>query len=199
LFTTLRDALGFAVPIPTLPFAATRKSDVVADPLLFVEDAISKSGCREPKFPCTVSFAYAVEVPRARALAVLSKKNWVLSPAKAVPLANWIAPVPPTAEVEPPLTQVPFIEKHPPVISQPCVPVEVAVVLNLVAETPPPNVLVPCPAPTVIAEAKVEVAVPVAAILLKVPWLAERFAAKELVVVALVPVALTKVRFWKVD
>ena len=40
---------------------------------------------------------------------------------------------------------------------------EPLVALNAVADNPPPKVEVPCPAPTVIAAAKVEVAVPVTA------------------------------------
>jgi hypothetical protein len=43
----------------------------------------------------------------------LSKKKRVLSPAKAVPFANWIAPVPPTADVPAAEIHVPPTEKHP--------------------------------------------------------------------------------------
>ena len=99
--------------ITTLPSEFTRKTLVVADPLALVEDAISKSACWLPYAPCSVSFAYAVEVPIASALLVLSKKKRVLSPAKAVPFANWIAPVPPIAAEAPEVRHVPPIEKQP--------------------------------------------------------------------------------------
>ena len=64
----------------------------------------------------------------------------------------------------------------------------------VLAETPPANVLVPCPAPTVIAEARVVVAAPVTFRLV-----ASIFVLKKLVVVAEVPVAATKEKFWKMD
>jgi hypothetical protein len=74
-----------------------RKTLEVAEPDALVEEATSRRYCCDPYAPWSVSFANAVEVPSARLLVVLSKKKRVLSPAKAVPLANWIAPVPPTA------------------------------------------------------------------------------------------------------
>ena len=68
------------------------------------------------------------------------------------------------------------------------------------AETPAAKVDVPCPAPTVIAAAKVEVAeVEVAFITLNCPREANVLTANRLVVLALVPVAETKVKFWKMD
>ena len=68
------------------------------------------------------------------------------------------------------------------------------------AESPPAKVLVPCPAPTVMAAAKVEVAeVEVAFITLNCPREANVLTANRLVVLALVPVAETKVKFWKMD
>ena len=128
----------------------------------------------------------------------------VLSPAKAVPLANCTAPVPPTERVEPPVErQVPEIEKHPAVRLIPLAKVEVdvsEVALKMFAESPAAKVDVPCPAPTVIAAAKVEVAeVEVAFITLNCPREPKWFTANRLVVLALVPVAETKVKFWKMD
>ena len=80
--------------------------------------------------------------------------------------------------------------------------VPVSVLIDpVLAESPPANVLVPCPAPTVIAAAKVEVAeVEVALITLNWPREPKLLRAKkEPVEVALVPVAFTKVKFWKLD
>jgi len=106
-----------------------------------VVEAISKKGELLPYDFWSESSAKAEVVPMAMKFVALLKYSLVLSPANAVPLANWIAPVPPAAAVV--VTQEPLTEKQPPVISQPCVPVEVAVVLRRVAESPPPNVLVP--------------------------------------------------------
>ena len=80
------------------------------------------------------------------------------------------------------------------------VPVSV-LIEPVLAESPPANVLVPCPAPTVIAAAKVEVAVvEVATMTLNCPrepkWLTAKM---EPVEVLLVPVAFTKVKFWNDD
>ena len=130
-----------------------------------VVEAISKKGELLPYDFWSESSAKAEVVPMAMKFVAELKYSLVLSPAKAVPLANWIAPVPPAAAAAAEVIQEPFTEKQPPVISHPAVPVEVAVVLSRVAEMPPAKVLVPCPAPTVMADAKVEVAVPVAAIL----------------------------------
>ena len=80
-----------------------------------------------------------------------------------------------------------------------CVPVSV-LIEPVFADTPPANVLVPCPAPTVIAAANVEVAdVLVAFMTLNWPREPKWLTAKRLVVEALVPVALTKVKFCSDD
>ena len=47
----------------TRPFASTRNSDVVAEPMEFVDEAISKRGTTEPKVPWRASLAHGVEVP----------------------------------------------------------------------------------------------------------------------------------------
>ena len=78
------------------------------------------------------------------------------------------------------------------------VPVSV-LIAPVLAETPPANVLVPCPAPTVMAAAKVEVALPVTASEPRDALVATSVVLKRLVVVALVPVAFTNVKFWKED
>ena len=58
------------------------------------------------------------------------------------------------------MRHTPAIEKQPAVRFAPLAKVEVPdVTLSRVVESPPAKVLVPCPAPTVIAAAKVEVAV----------------------------------------
>lgn len=76
------------------------------------------------------------------------------------------------------------------------VEVPAPVMLRAVAERPAAKVLVPCPAPTVMAAAKVEVAVPVALRVVKRPNdPATVFAKKELVEVALVSVAFVAVIF----
>ena len=131
----------------------------------------------------------------------MSKKKVVLSPLNAEPFANWTAPVPPTDEPDPPPTHVPKIEKQPVVRFTPLLKVEVPPVrLSCAADTPPAKVLVPCPRPTVIAAAKVEVAeVEVAFTTLNWPKEPKLLVAKKFVVVAFVPVAFTKVKFWKVD
>ena len=84
------------------------------------------------------------------------------------------------------------------------VKIELAPVRVLIAPVfaliPPAKVDVPCPAPTVMAAAKVEVAeVEVAFITLNCPREANELTANRLVVLALVPVAETKVKFWKMD
>ena len=58
-----RNAHGVEEPMPTCPFAFTRNSDVVAEPLLLVEDAMSKSVFCEPKASWRVSFANGEDVP----------------------------------------------------------------------------------------------------------------------------------------
>ena len=70
-------------------------------------------------------------------------------------------------EPEPPPRHTPFREKHPVVTFTPFAIVDVPeVTFSCDAEMPPAKVDVPCPAPTVIAAAKVDVAVvDVAAIL----------------------------------
>ena len=78
------------------------------------------------------------------------------------------------------------------------VPVSV-LIAPVLAESPPAKVLVPCPAPTVMAAAKVEVAEPVTARVERDALVASRLVLKKFVVVALVPVAATKVKFWKLD
>jgi hypothetical protein len=55
---------GEVVPIPMLPFALMRKRVEVAEALLFVEDAISKSGVCEPFVFMIESFAHGVVVPK---------------------------------------------------------------------------------------------------------------------------------------
>ena len=92
--------------------------------------------------------------------------------------------------------QVPNIEKQPPVRLIPFAAVLVALPVSASwrAESPPAKVLVPCPAATVIAPAKVEVAVEVDWIAPKRPVTAERtLVKKELVEVALVSVAFVAV------
>ena len=86
--TTESVAYGELVPIPTLPPAVMRKSELVAEPELFVVVEISNNAWSEPYAPWRESLANAVEVPSARLLVVLSKKSLVLSPANAVPFAN---------------------------------------------------------------------------------------------------------------
>ena len=91
--------------------------------------------------------------------------------------------------------------KQPPVRSIPKVPVEVAVWENLVNEMPAAKVDVPCPAPTVIAPPKVEVAVPAAIKLppvrrlpaFRLPATVEDPETKSAVVVAPVKVAFVNV------
>ena len=64
--------VGEDVPIPTLPLARIVKSEVVAEPLLLVDEAMSKRRCCEANAPCRESLAYAVVVPIASALLVES-------------------------------------------------------------------------------------------------------------------------------
>ena len=97
--------------------------------------------------------------------------------------------------------QVPAIAKQPVLRFTPLLNVEVPPVrLSWRAESPPANVLVPCPAPTVMAAAKVEVAVvEVATMELNCPSEANRFNANRFVDVACVVVELTAVKFWSED
>ena len=97
--------------------------------------------------------------------------------------------------------QVPAIEKQPVLRLIPLAKVEVPeVILSRVADSPPANVLVPCPAPTVIAAAKVEVAVvEVETMELNCPREANRFNTNRFVDVACVVVELTAVKFWSED
>ena len=100
-------------------------------------------------------------------------------PVKVESVETWVT-VP-----EPVPAQIPFIEKHPVVRFTPFAKVEVAVVDFIfkipATESPPANVEVPCPAPTVIAAAKVEVAVvEVAKMLLKNPCAADIFVVEAL-------------------
>ena len=52
------------MPIPTFPFAKMRKSDVVAEPFAFVEEATSKSAVWSPFVFMMESLAQGVVVPR---------------------------------------------------------------------------------------------------------------------------------------
>ena len=100
-------------------------------------------------------------------------------------------------EVEVALVVVPFVKM--PLVNIVVAPVRV-LIAPVFALIPAAKVLVPCPAPTVIAAAKVEVAeVEVAFITLNCPREANELTANRLVVEALVPVAETKVKFWKMD
>ena len=97
---------------------------------------------------------------------------------------------------------VPATEKQPVARFTPLLNVDVPPVrLSCAAESPAAKVLVPCPAPTVMAEAKVLVAAPVTARLLRVAFVATRLVLNKLVVVALVPVASAKSKFakWEVE
>src|SRR3989344_5935706 len=97
-----------------------------------------------------VSFADAVEVPRAKRLSTESHLR-VDAPPKEPPLLNWISPELPAGVPPPEDRQVPETAKHPPVRLMPFANVEVAVVVETVIA------LKFCHPPT-----KVEVAVEVA-------------------------------------
>ena len=100
-------------------------------------------------------------------------------------------------EVEVALVEVALVKV--PLVNIVVAPVRVLIAPET-AETPEAKVLVPCPAPTVIAAAKVEVAEEeVALTTLNCPREPKWFTANRLVVEALVPVAETKVKFWKMD
>lgn len=99
----------------TRPMSETLKKEVVAEPILLVDEATSKRRLTEPNAPWIERRAHGVVVPIASALVVLFQLNWVLSPANAVPFANWTAPVPPAASVALLPTHTPFTAKHPPV------------------------------------------------------------------------------------
>ena len=119
--------MGVEEPMPTLPNESMMNAVVVANP--FVEEATAKSGVVPPCVFATESFAYGVEEPTPKRLLVSSQKKLVVSPVKAVPLANWTAPVPPAAEAPAPgEIHVPLTLTQPALTSMPFSKVEVAVV-----------------------------------------------------------------------
>ena len=67
----------------------------------------------------------------ASAFVVSFQLSWVLSPANAVPLANWTAPVPPTAAEDALVTHTPFTAKHPPERLKPLTAVVVALPMRV--------------------------------------------------------------------
>ena len=112
---------------------------------------------------------FGVEVPRPNVSRVSSQKKLVASPVKVVPFANCTAPVPPAAEVEPPVErQVLSTAKQPSVMLRPFAKVEVAVPVcaKFKTESPPEKVEVALPCtvrkPVVVAppETKSPVACP---------------------------------------
>lgn len=136
------------VPCPTATVIAPAKVLVAVD----VETM-------EPKVPSCAKSDLTKElvvVPEVVVLLVMVSEANEFAPEKVLASARSVEDAD-EPEVE---RQVPAMEKQPVVREIPLAKVEVPEVMaSAVAEMPPPNVLVPCPAPTVIAPPKVEVAV----------------------------------------
>src|SRR3989344_9349266 len=141
---TERSQLGEVVPMPPLPVFKTVSSVEEAEFIILNADLPDVCSSQ------MVSFADAVEVPRAKRLSTESHLR-VDAPPKEPPLLNWISPELPAGVPPPEDRQVPETAKHPPVRLMPFANVEVAVVVETVIA------LKFCHPPT-----KVEVAVEVA-------------------------------------